>query len=155
MAKRHTYDVQCPQCKSHSKVRMRGKCEGTTVGVRCEECHYMFDKVITMTDRVFNVPPDRNTVHNPLLMEFGKALHETALSAFSSSELLNALVEKLKKEGYAPNISMGFEVSLVRTGGGEYKEPVPLVENGCIVPGVFSEQDQNELKDLRISLEGE
>ena len=154
MAKRHVYDVQCPQCGWHMKMPMRGRYEGTRVGMRCGECHHVFKKVITMADRVSGVPSGRTKVSNPLLLEFGKTLCETMLSALGSNGLLNEQVEKLKEAGYEPNITIEFKVSLAGTGA-ESREPTPLVKDGRIVPGAFSEQDQNELKVFHISLGGE
>jgi hypothetical protein len=151
--------MECPHCKKQLRLTIKEKSFGKEIEVTCSSCGGRFRTTIPYPAEThresFRQAAGFSAIDGedlrrlqPLVEEFGIALHD----AVANDLRLREIVGKMRSAGY--DASLMFEAVLgcnkCEDAEAEIHEPTPLVENGEVVPGAFTEEDEKWMKTYRI-----
>jgi hypothetical protein len=158
--------MRCPSCGQQLRLTVSEKNFGREVEVTCSNCSAKFRTTISypaktheeflrqVGERVMDkMDADDIRRLTPLVEEFGEVLND----AVTTSSPLAEVVEKMRRAGYDPFVVLECSIGFQRREGTEVPqpdvhEPTPLVQNGEVVPGAFTAEDDKWMGKLKINL---
>ena len=140
-----TQVVICPQCGQRLRINIRKESYDRRIQISCTTCKKKF--VVVARD------PQGRSLRNREVETLVRLLGEMIQAAVANDTRVTEIVQAIKATGYDTTIFLDGSILLEESNEtSEDRGRTPLVRDGEIAEGAFTNKDEAFMKNLRIKL---